>query len=132
MIGENDVQKYSIRKMYTFTDSDSSDDMSRFIDQCEEDGSKTPVVYLVGSGTPPQASGSAEMADFIQRTNAYFATVVSQSGNWSMDGTATGEFAGYTTRNYVKNRGTWRDNRSPGTTLPCAYVFKICSTCFPN
>lgn len=128
--GNEGVQKYSQRVLYGFDDSASGDDMQRFIDQCEEDGKKIPAIYFVGTGAGIPAVDSRELAAYMQTVNAYFAKVVSQSGNWAQDGTATRAFAAYLQEPRVRTRGRWKNNQAPGTSVPCMYVFKMCSSCF--
>ena len=130
------VQRYSQRTMYEFSDDSPGDDMQRYIDQCEQDGSKIPAIYFVGQGTGgiPQADYN-EVRSYMQSTNGYFAKVVSQSRNWAADGTAPRVFAAYLQEPRVKSKGKWKlasGVTSPGTSLPCMYVFKICSACFDS
>lgn len=129
--GDENIQKYSQRMMYEFSDDSSGDEMQRFIDQCEEDGKKVPAIYFVGQGSQGiPALDSQELRSYMQTINAYFAKVVSRSGNWAADGTAPRVFATYLQEPRVKTKGTWKDKKVPGTALPCMYVFKMCSACF--
>lgn len=123
------IQKYSQRVLYGFDDSTPGEEMQRYIDQCEEDGKQIPAVYFIGQGAGIPALDSNEVVAYMQSVNAYFAKVVSQSGNWAQDGTATRVFSAYLQEPRVRTKGKWTGSQ-PKNNIPCMYVFKMCSSCF--
>ena len=114
--------------LYEFTDDTPADTMQRFITQGESSES-TPVVYFVGEGLGLPIADTQEVAAFVRSTSGYFAKIISQSGNWALEGKAPGVFSGYLqTKRITTTKVKWT-GATPNNNLPCAYVFKLCTTC---
>ena len=77
ILGIDDIQKFSQRTMYEFSDGSSGEDMLKFITQCEADGSKVAAVYFVGQGDGVAVADTSEVRQFVQTNSGYYAKVIS-------------------------------------------------------